>query len=532
MNHTQIQRTQTQHLQKNRGDSSINQVFTFRWLALGLIATTLTGCPADGPTLEISPTSSTVVAGAPAVKFSATTNSNETIRWSLVGPGSISNVTGSSTEYTAPAANTVTSQVNASLSASVAGLIKTSSIKIDPALGSLQVNIGGLPVGMSAHVLVSGPGGFKQSLTAAQALTNLSPGTYSLTINAVRQTGSIVDRVFDGTSINSAQTSTVTAGATAISSVSYALRGGSGGLWLVNRDNGTIVRYDDSQLSASGSAAPSTTLNQGATASPQAVAFDQRGNLWVADFSGKTISRFSPDKLALGGSPTADVVISDNAGSLVLPTGMTFDTNGNLWVISVNPGRLVKFAPAQLAQSGNPKPSVTINAEAVQLIRGQQIAFDSSGNLWIASTGGVLNMFTAAQLSQDGGPSPTQTIRGLTDASGLAFDATGNAWVARKGGLSMFTPTQLLAGPSANPPTPTVQLSGLGINGGTNMAFDHGGGLWFSGGSGNNNLFRLAVNQITSSGSPTPVVVISGSALSTPVGLAFSPGPSNVPVLK
>jgi hypothetical protein len=64
---------------------------------------------------------------------------------------------------------------------------------------------------------------------------------------------------------------------------------------------------------------------------------------------------------------------------------------------------------------------------------------------------GCTDMFTAAQLAQDGGPAPTQTIRGLTDANGLAFDASGNAWVARKGGISMLTPAQLTAGPSANP---------------------------------------------------------------------------------
>jgi sugar lactone lactonase YvrE len=522
----------TQIYTNNRGHSSINRVLAFRSLLLGLIAVTFTACSADSATLEISPASSTVVAGAPAVKFSATTNSSETIRWSLVGPGSISNVTGSSTDYTAPAANTVTSQVNASLSASVGGLSKTSSIKIDPAPGSLQVNIGGLPVGVGADVLITGPNGFTQKITAAQALTNLSPGAYALTANSVRQAGSIVDRVFDGAVTPTTGAVSVTTGATASASLTYTARGGSGGLWLANRDNGTLVRYDASQLSSSGSTAPGATINQGATASPQAVAFDARGNLWVADFSGKSISRFSPDKLALGGSVTADVVISDNAGSLVLPTGMTFDANGNLWVINVNPGRLVKFTTAQLTQSGSPTPSVTINAEAVQLIRGQQIAFDSSGNLWIASTGGALNMFTAAQLAQDGGPAPTQTIRGLTDASGLAFDASGNAWVARKGGISMLTPTQLTAGPSINPPTPTVQLAGLGINTGTNLAFDNGGGLWFSGGSGNNNLFRLGAKQITSNGSPTPEVVISGSAFNTPAGLAFSPAPSNVPILK
>jgi sugar lactone lactonase YvrE len=527
MNHAQ---THT----NNRGYSSINRVFAFRWLALGLIAVTFTACPADGPTLDISPTSSTVVAGAPAVKFSATTNSSETIRWSLIGPGSISNVTGSSTEYTAPAANTVTGQVNASLSASVGGLSKTSSIKIDPAPGSLQVNIGGLPVGVGADVLITGPNGFTQKITAAQALTNLSPGAYVLTANSVRQAGSIVDRVFDGAVSPSVATGTVnvTAGATASANLTYTARGGSGSLWLANRDNGTLVRYDASQLSGSGSTAPGATISRGATASPQAVAFDARGNLWVTDFNGKTISRFSPDKLAPGGSISADVVISDNAGSLVLPTGMTFDANGNLWVISVNPGRLVKFTAAQLTQSGNPTPSVTINTQAVQLIGGQQIAFDSSGNLWIASTGGALNMFAAAQLAQDGGPAPTQTIRGLTDASGLAFDASGNAWVARKGGISMLTPAQLVAGPSANPPTPTVQLTGLGINIGTNLAFDNGGGLWFSGGSGNNNVFRLGANQITSSGSPVPQTVISGSAFNTPAGLAFSPAPNNVPILK
>jgi hypothetical protein len=51
--------------------------------------------------------------------------------------------------------------------------------------GSLRVTILGLPSGAAATVSVSGPGGFAQSITGTQTLSQLAPGTYTVTATDV-----------------------------------------------------------------------------------------------------------------------------------------------------------------------------------------------------------------------------------------------------------------------------------------------------------------------------------------------------------
>lgn len=51
--------------------------------------------------------------------------------------------------------------------------------------GSLRVSILGLPTGSTATVTVTGPGGYNQGLTTTQTLSQLAPGTYSVTASDV-----------------------------------------------------------------------------------------------------------------------------------------------------------------------------------------------------------------------------------------------------------------------------------------------------------------------------------------------------------
>lgn len=57
---------------------------------------------------------------------------------------------------------------------------------VAPVTGTLQVNISGLPAGVAANVVVSGPDSFSQVLTQTTALNKLISGTYTFTINAVK----------------------------------------------------------------------------------------------------------------------------------------------------------------------------------------------------------------------------------------------------------------------------------------------------------------------------------------------------------
>src|SRR5713101_4424089 len=84
-----------------------------------------------------------------------------------------------------------------------------------PSTGTLQVNITGVPTGTIANVVVAGPSGFTQTLTATQTLT-VPPGSYTVTANNV-----------NGGSYSSGGTvtgspATVSKSATATSAVVYA----------------------------------------------------------------------------------------------------------------------------------------------------------------------------------------------------------------------------------------------------------------------------------------------------------------------
>jgi glucose/arabinose dehydrogenase len=50
-----------------------------------------------------------------------------------------------------------------------------------PLPGSLALTISGLPSGVAASVMVAGPGGFSQAVTASQTLSALVPGSYTVT---------------------------------------------------------------------------------------------------------------------------------------------------------------------------------------------------------------------------------------------------------------------------------------------------------------------------------------------------------------
>jgi hypothetical protein len=55
--------------------------------------------------------------------------------------------------------------------------------------GAIAVSVGGLPTGTNGNVTVTGPNGFSQAVTATSTLTNLAPGTYTVTAAAVSASG-------------------------------------------------------------------------------------------------------------------------------------------------------------------------------------------------------------------------------------------------------------------------------------------------------------------------------------------------------
>jgi sugar lactone lactonase YvrE len=350
-----------------------------------------------------------------------------------------------------------------------------------PPTGSLSIAITGLPAGVAAAVLVSGPGGYAQSVSESRVLADLAPGSYTLTAATVDDGDPVVPALYDATVATAAVD--VVANGTAIAAVTHAWRVPTGRLWLSrdNPDGAALAGYDAAQLIEDGAPEPVVTIGN----EPQlwaGIAFDAGGNAWVARyFPTRVIVRFRAGDLATSGARVADVVLSSAALDVLNgPVGLAFDASGALWVSGKNSDTIVKYAPEQLASSGAPSPQVVLRANTGSLADPGALAFDASGALWVANAGNdSVVKFTPTQLATSGSPTPAVTLTGtvgtLSRPIGLAFDAGGSLWVATLTGAGVlrYRPEQLLASGS---PTPSATLTGFWRQ--LSLAFDHAGDLW------------------------------------------------------
>lgn len=246
------------------------------------------------------------------------------------------------------------------------------------------------------------------------------------------------------------------------------------------------------------------------------------GTMWVADAEAG-IHGFAASQRTSSGSPTADVLISNADG----PNGLAFDANGNLWVSLLFTEELAMYTPAQLATTGSPPPQVVIGSDGTSLRQGYAIAFDASGNLWVANAfDNRLEMFTPAQLTTSGSPTPSVVLTNATlnNPLGMAFDGAGALWVASSDADAVvrFTPNQLTVGGAATASV-TLTATGASLDRPEGLAFDANGNLWVVNEGVADTLVKFTPAQLAASGSPVPDVTISdnGGALADPAGLAF-----------
>jgi sugar lactone lactonase YvrE len=266
--------------------------------------------------------------------------------------------------------------------------------------------------------------------------------------------------------------------------------------------------------------------------------------LWVAN--GTNVVEFTPKQLAAGVSASAPQV-SLSSPVFGAPQGVQFDAKGNLWVIdggtivaggAIGPG-VYAFTPSQLAAlhtTPNPMPAVTIKWAGFKFP--QQAVFDArAGNMWVTDNGAnVVDVFNAAQLAAGGtNVTPYTTITSTTPFAGplgIAFDTTGDLFVANNGTTTIFgfNAGTLPAGGGSATLTPSVVLSDNGngsIRGPWGLAFDSGGNLWSSNANPPNTVVKFAKAYLTTTGSPMPAVTLASTTVNgnptlvAPNGIAF-----------
>lgn len=275
-----------------------------------------------------------------------------------------------------------------------------------------------------------------------------------------------------------------------------------------------------SALAAAALVAGSRTVALGAAPFPRA----NHAEVFVVNNLISTITSYDSANTPSGSSLTTFYL------GLDLPDSLAFDPSGNLWVANFGNDTVVEY-PHQILDGRSPDPSVSISADARASIDGPTaIAFDPAGDLWVGNTlGNTLVEYRHSEL-RSGSPTPavrisTDSEKSIDGPTAIAFDPAGRLWVANYNSNTVvaFASTELSTGSPR--PTARIESDRAGdINSPAGLAFDPSGDLWVA-----NNLADTLVEyqrrELTAR-SPTPAVSISAGArgaLDGPAGLAFDP---------
>jgi hypothetical protein len=220
----------------------------------------------------------------------------------------------------------------------------------------------------------------------------------------------------------------------------------------------------------------------------------------ITEFSAAAISQ-----LASNSAPAASVILSDDgSGQLVnCPWGIVFDTAGNLWTANSNEyqdipgaGFVTEYQPGQFV-TGHPTPHVKLTSNS--FISPTGVVFDSAGNLFVSDfgpgqfspqnpgSGGVLVFKSSTIAGLVPATNDVTADAVLYDTSTWApvagaFDSNGNLWVsdcgaAPSGELYMFPQAVLTSG--ATTAAAVFQASSVVTPSGTQFSIDCPGGIAF-----------------------------------------------------
>jgi sugar lactone lactonase YvrE len=211
---------------------------------------------------------------------------------------------------------------------------------------------------------------------------------------------------------------------------------------------GTVAGIYGGDGNGEGELAVTTKLNR-----PEAVAVDSAYNLYIADTGNNRILKVTPEngKIRIVAGNGQKGYSGDGgpatAAQLDHPKGMAIDAEGNLYIADMINNRIRKVTTAGIIStiagngaSGCRTISAGVRATAECLPWPSGVAFDSGGNLYIAALSGnqVLKLTPAGIISAisgngfqgftgDGGPASAAQLYG---AASVALDSAGNIYVA------------------------------------------------------------------------------------------------------
>jgi sugar lactone lactonase YvrE len=417
----------------------------------------------------------------------------------------------------------LTAGVGALALAVVAQGCKSSTGPNPKTTATLIVTLGTAPPSTSPLVVVAGPNGDTTDVGSTDTLVGLEPGTYTVASAGATTSSGIVSLFYSGLATGSP--ATIAAGDTAVISIRFEARAGSGGLWVTSLETtqALAAQYTSAQLTTGAAAGISLSV-AGAYG-----AFDAAGDLWVGDSGANTLTEYAAAQLAATGSPGATVSITSPA--LAGPVGLAFDQLGDLWVSNFDANTVVEFGPNQLRRGGNLTPAIVVSGLAFD--GPARMSFDTSGNLWVANTlSSTVVALAPSSLTSSGTPLPAITLTSdsgsLNGPSGLAFDELGDLWVANSvgGTIVAFNSSQIASSARGTVPYETLFLPST-TAAPTAIAFDNSGDLWTNSTTGAA-IFEYTGTQLAAGDSVPPALVLNVAGV--PVNLVFDPPPDSLPL--
>ena len=252
----------------------------------------------------------------------------------------------------------------------------------------------------------------------------------------------------------------------------------AGDLWVVGDASDTITMVTAAQRAAGARASELMTLSDTGIHNAVSLALAPNGTLWIS--SQTRLRGYTSAQLATGGAQHAAIVIAIAGAADAQTIGMAFDSAGNAWVADCEANTLLRFTAAQLAANGSPAPVDTIRADGASgsLVCPSDIAYDRNGNLWVLNFyGPSIAEFSPSQLGSSGAPVPQRmlTLAAQSLPWGMAFDRQGALWVGDYGHnvVDVFSPTELTTG-GAVAPADTIAGPGNTTRGASFIVFDPG----------------------------------------------------------
>jgi sugar lactone lactonase YvrE len=379
------------------------------------------------------------------------------------------------------------------------------------------------PIAHAGAVAIHGPAASTMRVAATDTLRGLTAGEYLARAEDAAATDSIVSPVLTGVMSDSALL--LAAGETKNFTGTYAIRGGSGALWVGKWGHANLAEgFTSPQLAAAGTAVAADTIGAATSELTSAgTAFDSAGNLWVTDYIGQQIRKYTPGQLASGASTPAVTISTQKE-----PWGIAFDARGNLWVGFYNGNYVLEYAASDAAGwSGaltDPTPALSIATPNGPL----GLAFDAQGNLWVAGFDVPLTYkIAASQLEAGGSVVPTDSLESayLDHGSGLAFDREGNLWEGTESGYIVSYSSAQLSSAAHGEPVFAQQGFSYAFDG---LAFDNSGNLWA--GTETPDVAMYSPAQQASGDLSVPARTLTSSTGERTFGLAFNAHDAALPI--